>query len=239
MKVLLSPCVLQAQRFLALVLLPHVRQDIEENKRCHFALFQAMKKATYKPDAFFKVSHHLNKQIPSAAASSPSAPLPRVSPTLAWQNICLPQSLYVHEMLSLITLPLAIASAQFAMVCTHVMLAVDGKSLLVCVIAALCDCHCNPCAVNVQGLLLPLCQAGDCNLREAVIVSSVLKRVSLPVLHSAAALLRIADMAYSGTNSFFIRVLLDKKYALPYRVVSTLYLRCSKRRVPKYIVVSW
>ena len=47
--------ILQAQRFLALVLLPHVRQDIEENKRCHFALFQAMRKATYKPDAFFKV----------------------------------------------------------------------------------------------------------------------------------------------------------------------------------------
>ena len=47
---------LQAQRFLALVLLPKVRQDIEDNKRCHFALFQAMKKATYKPDAFFKVN---------------------------------------------------------------------------------------------------------------------------------------------------------------------------------------
>ena len=79
----------------------------------------------------------------------------------------------------------------------------------------MCSCACVP----VQGLLLPLCQAGDCNLREAVIISSVLKRVSLPVLHSAAAILRIADMAYSGTNSFFIRVLLDKKYALPYRVV--------------------
>lgn len=68
--------------------------------------------------------------------------------------------------------------------------------------------------------MLPLCQSGDCTLREAVIFSSVLKRVSLPVLHSAAAMLRIADMEYSGTNSFFIRVLLDKKYALPYRVVS-------------------
>lgn len=44
-----------AQRFLALVLLPHVRNDIEDNKRLHFALFQALKKATYKPDAFFKV----------------------------------------------------------------------------------------------------------------------------------------------------------------------------------------
>ncbi len=46
---------MQAQRFLALVLLPHVRRDIEENKRCHFALYQALKKAAYKPDAFFKV----------------------------------------------------------------------------------------------------------------------------------------------------------------------------------------
>ena len=45
-----------AQRFLALVLLPHIRNDIEDNKRLHHALFQAIKKATYKPDAFFKVS---------------------------------------------------------------------------------------------------------------------------------------------------------------------------------------
>lgn len=29
-------------------------------------------------------------------------------------------------------------------------------------------------------------------------------------------------MPYSGTNSFFLRVLLDKKYALPYRVVDAL-----------------
>ena len=58
----------------------------------------------------------------------------------------------------------------------------------------------------IQGFLLPLCAAGDCSLREAVIVSAVLRRVSLPVLHSAAALLRIADMEYSGTNSFFISV---------------------------------
>lgn len=44
-----------AQRFLALVLLPRVRRDIAEHKRLHFALFQALKKATYKPGAFYKV----------------------------------------------------------------------------------------------------------------------------------------------------------------------------------------
>ena len=44
-----------AQRFLSLVLLPHVRQDVREHQRLHFALFQALKKAAYKPDAFYKV----------------------------------------------------------------------------------------------------------------------------------------------------------------------------------------
>lgn len=115
-----------AQRFFALVLLPRVRADIAMNRRLHFTLFCALKKATYKPAAFFK------------------------------------------------------------------------------------------------GLLLPLCQAGNCTLREAVIMSAVISRTTIPVLHSAAALLKIAEMEYSGTNSFFIRVLLDKKYALPYRVVDAL-----------------
>lgn len=55
-----------------------------------------------------------------------------------------------------------------------------------------------------------------------MIFSSVLKRASLPVLHSAAALLRMAQMEYCGTTSFFVRVLLDKKYALPYKVVDAL-----------------
>ncbi|KAL4429375.1 hypothetical protein ABPG77_005149 [Micractinium sp. CCAP 211/92] len=115
-----------SQRFLVLVLLPHVRADIRKNRRLHFALFQSLKKATYKAGAFYK------------------------------------------------------------------------------------------------GLLLPLCASGTCNLREAVIFTSVIRRTSIPVLHSAAAMLRIAEMPYSGTNSFFLRVLLDKKYALPYRVVDAL-----------------
>jgi hypothetical protein len=72
----------------------------------------------------------------------------------------------------------------------------------------------------LQGLLLPLCASRSCTLREAVIFSSVLRRSSLPVLHSAAALLRLAGLEYCGTTSFFIRVLLDKKYALPYKVRS-------------------
>ena len=115
-----------AQRFYSLVLLPRVRDDIAEHKRLHFALYQALKKATFKPAAFYK------------------------------------------------------------------------------------------------GILIPLCASRTCTLREAVVLSSVLTRGSIPMLHSAAALLKLAELPYAGTTSFFLRVLLDKKYALPFRVVDAL-----------------
>ena len=115
-----------AQRFYSLVLLPRIRDDIAEHKRLHFALYQALKKATFKPAAFYK------------------------------------------------------------------------------------------------GILIPLCASRTCTLREAVVLSSVLTRGSIPMLHSAAALLKLAELQYAGTTSFFLRVLLDKKYALPFRVIDAL-----------------
>lgn len=51
-----------------------------------------------------------------------------------------------------------------------------------------------------KGLLLPLCASGTCTVREAVIWSSLLARISIPVLHSSVAILKIAEMPYSGTN---------------------------------------
>lgn len=65
-------------------------------------------------------------------------------------------------------------------------------------------------------------QAGNCTLREAVILASVLAKCSIPMLHSAAAILKIAEMDYNGANSIFLKTLLDKKYALPYRVVDAV-----------------
>lgn len=76
-------------------------------------------------------------------------------------------------------------------------------------------------AAFFKGFLFPLCETG-CTLKEAAIVSSVLTRVSIPILHSAAALLHLAEMHYAGPTSLFIRVLLDKKHALPYKVVDAL-----------------
>lgn len=82
-----------------------------------------------------------------------------------------------------------------------------------------------------KGLLFPLVSSGTCTLREAHIVSSVIARVSIPVLHSAAALLRMCDLAAemstrslesTGAVNTFIRVFLEKKYALPYKVIDAL-----------------
>lgn len=65
-------------------------------------------------------------------------------------------------------------------------------------------------------------QSGNCTLREAIIIGSVIARNSIPTLHSAACMLRIAEMDYTGANSIFLRIFIDKKYALPYRVVDAL-----------------
>jgi len=130
-----------AQRYFNLILLPRIRDDIDEYHRLNFHLYQALRKALFKPGAFFK------------------------------------------------------------------------------------------------GFLLPLCESGTCSLREAIIVGSVLAKNSIQVLHSCAAMLKIAEMEYSGANSIFLRILLDKKYALPYRVVDSivfhfLNFRSDKREMP-------
>ncbi|CEM22182.1 unnamed protein product [Vitrella brassicaformis CCMP3155] len=112
-----------AQRFYNLVLLPAVREDIQANRRLNFHYYEALKKAVFKPAAWFK------------------------------------------------------------------------------------------------GILLPLAQ-DNCTLREAVIVGSILAKVTMPVIHSAAALTLLCRMRpWYGTTSYFITVLLNKKYALPYKAL--------------------
>ncbi|CAG9997447.1 unnamed protein product [Clonostachys byssicola] len=123
------------QRFLEIVVLEKVREDIYENKKLNVHLFNSLKKALYKPAAFFK------------------------------------------------------------------------------------------------GFLFPLVGSGSCTLREAHIISAVLARISIPVLHSAAALKGLCDIAAQeasqgteggGATNIFIKTLLEKKYALPYQVIDAL-----------------
>lgn len=130
-----------AQRFYNLVLLPRIRDEIAEYKRLNFHLYMSLKKALFKPGAWFK------------------------------------------------------------------------------------------------GILLPLCESGTCTLREAVIIGSIITKCSIPVLHTSAAMLKIAEMEYNGANSIFLRLMIDKKYALPFRVIDALVFhflsfRTDKRELP-------
>lgn len=79
-------------------------------------------------------------------------------------------------------------------------------------------------AAFFKGLLLPLA-ADECTVREAVILSSILSKCSIPLNHAAAAILKLTELNmqnYSGTTSLLIKTLLNKKYSLPYRVLDTL-----------------
>ncbi|CAN9476882.1 unnamed protein product [Alternaria alternata] len=68
-------------------------------------------------------------------------------------------------------------------------------------------------------------------VRDAVIVASVVAKISVPVLHSAAALHRLCEIAAeqmssdpdaAGPCNIFIKTLLEKKYALPFKVIDAL-----------------
>merc|ERR1712029_579987 len=72
---------------------------------------------------------------------------------------------------------------------------------------------------------------------EAILIGSVIAKNHIPILHSAAAILKIAEMDYNGANSIFLRIFFDKKYALPFRVVDAvvfhfLKFRNEKRELP-------
>jgi essential nuclear protein 1 len=115
-----------AQRFYNLILMERVQADIEKNGRLNYHLYTALRKAVYKPAAFYK------------------------------------------------------------------------------------------------GILLPMASGGQCSIKDATVMASVLQKVSVPANHSAAVLLKLTEMPYSGPTSLFIRVLLNKKYALPHRVIDSL-----------------
>lgn len=64
-----------------------------------------------------------------------------------------------------------------------------------------------------KGILLPM--AEDTTSREAVILGSILAKVSIPSVHSSAALIKLTEMEYNIGTGYFIKVLIGKKYALP------------------------
>lgn len=90
-----------------------------------------------------------------------------------------------------------------------------------------------------KGILLPLAE-DECSLREAVIFSSILAKCSIPIIPSAAALLKLTQMPFTGASTLFMKTLLNKKYNLPYRVVDALaeYF-CSFASEQRLLPVVW
>lgn len=71
-----------------------------------------------------------------------------------------------------------------------------------------------------RGFLLPL--AEDATAREAVIIGSILSKVSINNLDAAAAIMKCTHMEYQVGSGFFLKTLLAKKYALPTQVINAL-----------------
>jgi essential nuclear protein 1 len=71
-----------------------------------------------------------------------------------------------------------------------------------------------------KGFLLPL--AEDATAREAVIIGSILAKMSINNLDSAAALMKLLEMPYLVGSGYFIKTILAKRYALPTQVIKAL-----------------
>lgn len=80
-----------------------------------------------------------------------------------------------------------------------------------------------------KGFLFPLVDT-HCSVREATIAASVLAKVSIPVLHSSVALSQLSQREFTPATTVFMRVLIEKKYALPYQTLDDLVFYFMKFR---------
>lgn len=88
-----------------------------------------------------------------------------------------------------------------------------------------------------KGVIFPLCEDKNTTLREAAVAGSAIMKVSIPVMHASAALLKMSQMQYTGPMSFVMKSLISKKFALPQRVVHSLVdfflrFRMDDRKLP-------
>jgi len=90
-----------------------------------------------------------------------------------------------------------------------------------------------------RGFLIPLCQQG-CTPREALILSGLVGKKSIPRLETCAAIYKLLELPYSGPTSIFLKVLLNKKYALPSSLIDVLVSYFRKfQKDPRKLPVVW
>ena len=93
-----------------------------------------------------------------------------------------------------------------------------------------------------KGILLPLATS-ETTLREAVIIGSILAKASIPVAHAAVVVYKLAQLkSYNGAASVFLVVFLNKKFALPIKVIHALidhFLSFNSNRFHDRLPVLW
>lgn len=71
-----------------------------------------------------------------------------------------------------------------------------------------------------KGFLLPLAQ--EANTREAIIIGSILQKMSINTLDVAASLIKMTSFEYKLGNGYFMKILIGKRYTLPTMVLDAL-----------------
>lgn len=80
-------------------------------------------------------------------------------------------------------------------------------------------------AAFFKGIILPLAQPDAyCTLREGLIIASALRKLSIPMHHSAVAIIKLSTGRYTPSASIFLKELLNKKYSLPPTVIRSVVL---------------
>lgn len=97
----------------------------------------------------------------------------------------------------------------------------QNKKLNIHFFEALLRAAYKPDAFN-KGIIFPLLEPGTITVRQATVFGSVLSKVSIPMLHSAAGLMFIASHDWTPVNCVFVTAILNKGYALPYKVVDVV-----------------
>lgn len=75
-------------------------------------------------------------------------------------------------------------------------------------------------AAFYQGILIPICKSNSCTIREALILCSVLQRVSIPAVHSIMAMIQLLKIKQFGIQILLIKAFLDKNYSLPFHMIN-------------------
>ncbi|CEP10349.1 hypothetical protein [Parasitella parasitica] len=99
---------------------------------------------------------------------------------------------------------------------------------------------CNP-ALFMKGLLFPLCESNSCTVAEACILANVLGQTKIPAPQTATALLRLSEQTFTLPICILVRVLLEKRQPLPYRVVDILTFQyfCQRERAITRLPLTW